>query len=61
MYEVYLGGRLALQNLVRGRTFLFSPLQGRTLSSRMRTHATMIRVIHPVLRKVPTEHEAYPQ
>jgi hypothetical protein len=54
MYEVYRGGHLALQNLVRGRTFLFRPLQDRTLSSKMRTQAMETRVTHPLVRKVPT-------
>jgi hypothetical protein len=40
MYEVYRGGRLPLRNLVWGRTSLFRPLHGQTLSSRMRTPGT---------------------
>jgi hypothetical protein len=58
MYEVYRGGRLSLWNLVRGRTFFFRPLQGRTLSSRMKTQATETRVTHPIVRKVLVQHEA---
>jgi hypothetical protein len=61
MYEVYWGRCLALRNLVRGRTFLFRPLQGRTLSSKMSTQATGTRVIHPIVRKVLVQHEACPQ
>jgi hypothetical protein len=53
MYEVYRGGRLALRNLVQGRTFVFCPLQGRTLSSKMKTQAMGTRVTHPIVRKVP--------
>jgi hypothetical protein len=60
MYEVYRGGRPALRNLVQGRTFLFHPLEGQTLSSKMKTQATGTRVIHPILRKVPVQHEACP-
>jgi hypothetical protein len=58
MYEVYWGGRLPLRNLVRGRTSLFRPLHGQTLSSRMRTPATGTRVTHPIVRKVPAQREA---
>jgi hypothetical protein len=62
MYEVYWGGgRLALQNLVRGITFLFYPLQGQTLSSRMKTHATGTRVTYPIVRKVLAQRKACPQ
>ena len=61
MYEVYQGGHLVSGNLVRDKTSLFCPLQGRTLSSRMRTQATGTRVTHPIVRKIAMEHEAYPQ
>jgi hypothetical protein len=60
MYEVYQGGRLVLRNLVQGRTFLFHPLQGRTLNSKMKTQAMGTRVIHPIVRKVRAQHEACP-
>jgi hypothetical protein len=61
MYEVYRGEHLALRNLVWGRTFLFYFLQGRILSPMMKTHATGTQVTHPVVRKVPAQHEACPQ
>jgi hypothetical protein len=61
MYEVYRGGRLALRNLVQDRTFLFRPLQGQTLSSKIKTQATGTRVTHPIVRKGPVQHEACPQ
>jgi hypothetical protein len=48
-----LGGHLALRNLVQDRTFLFRPLQGWTLSLKMKTQATGTRVTHPIVRKVP--------
>jgi hypothetical protein len=61
MYEVYWGGHLALRNLVQGRTFLFRPLQGRALNLKMKTQATRTQVTHPIVRKVPAQHEACPQ
>jgi hypothetical protein len=60
MYEVYRGGLPALQNLVQGRTFLFRPLEGRTLSLKMKIQATGTRVTHLIVRKVPAQHEACP-
>jgi hypothetical protein len=60
MYEVYLGGRPALRNLVQGKTFLFRPLEGRTLSLKMKIQATGTRVTHLIVRKVPAQHEACP-
>jgi hypothetical protein len=53
-------GRESMQRSMQGRTFLFRLLEGRTLNSKMKTQATETPVTHPIVRKVPVQHEACP-